>query len=90
MNFRIRDFNKSLCHKCNNGHVMRAADETVVVRCEKMYEGNSRVHPCIIECTMFEPKGALNDYEMKKVAWILEAKHGRIVGFKPPEVKANE
>jgi phenylacetate-coenzyme A ligase PaaK-like adenylate-forming protein len=86
MNFSIKDFNKTLCYKCNNGQVMKAADETVRIHCSLLYQGKD-IHPYIIECTTFEPKGALNDYEMKKVAWILELKHGRIVGFKPPEVK---
>jgi hypothetical protein len=81
MNFRIRDFNKSLCHKCDNGHIIKAIE---------IYQGDNKVHPYITECTKFQPKGNLNDYEMKKIAWLLESKHGRIVGFKPPEVKANE
>ena len=86
MNFSIKGFNKTLCYKCNNGQVMKAIDETVRIHCNLLFR-SSDVHPCITECTTFEPKGNLNDYEMKKVAWILESKHGRIVGFKPPEAK---
>lgn len=41
----------------------------------------------IDECSDYQAKGSQSKYEMEKVAWVLEVKHGRTMGFKPPEEK---
>jgi len=73
---------ESLCNHCDYGQVMITSKGDRVVICNSW---GRQVLPNITECSTYAPKGSLNEYELRKIAWILEVEKGKVVGFSPPK-----
>lgn len=75
----------SLCFRCRNAHVkkgMQASDLTI--HCLVSYENPVPIRKPIVECTEFSERTGQTRKEMEKIAWILETKRGRPIGFFNP------
>lgn len=83
---------KGLCHSCKHSHVFRAAAESdVFVRCQVSYEQNFFVTKPIVSCSEYANKLDKSEYEMKEIAWVLETKNGKPIGFiSPNEARKKE
>ncbi len=83
----------SLCDTCVNAHVERGYRETeTLVFCQATYPEH-QVHFRVRDCSSYTEKQKQTLYEMKKIAWILDERHDRKVGFVPAaemEERTNE
>lgn len=83
----LKNFTESsLCDRCKESQITLNAKGERRVRCFNVSE---YVHPYIAECNQYVAKGQPTEYELKKLAWDIEVKHGRVMGFKPPEPKGD-
>lgn len=89
MGFTIkRDGIKGLCQKCDHLSFTRFDNGDVKLRCRATSEDaqSSWIHRPVVECSRFDPVNAMDLWEMKQMAWILETtKRGVGIGFKPPK-----
>ena len=83
----------SLCDSCLSAHIERGYGESeTLVFCQATYPEH-RVRFRVRECSSYTEKQRQNLYEMKKIAWILDQRPDRKVGFVPAaemEERTNE
>jgi hypothetical protein len=83
----------SLCDSCLSAHIERGYGESeTLVFCQATYPEH-RVHFRVRECSSYTEKQKQTLYEMKKIAWILDQRPDRKVGFVPAveiEERTNE
>lgn len=73
----------SLCDTCVNAHIERGYRESeTLVFCQATYPEH-RVRFRVRDCSSFTEKQKQTLYEMKKIAWILNERPDRKVGFVP-------
>lgn len=74
---------RGLCGSCDNSFIREDQKGQVEVWCHYFHPMRSVGRP-IVECSGHEEKGKMSKHDMDRVAWILEVKAGRVVGFQPP------
>jgi len=75
---------RGLCGKCQNAIIRQEETGEPFVSCGAYYPPRDIVRN-VVSCTGFDERGQNTVDEMKKIAWILEVKKGRIMGFKTPD-----
>jgi len=77
---------RGLCGQCQNAIVRQdeGASEPVVT-CMAYYGPSRDINKPVESCSSFEARGKNTLEEMKRVAWILEVKKGKPMGFKNPD-----
>ncbi|SRR6266702_3088608 len=76
---------KPLCFRCRNAHITKGQQVSDIrIRCLTNYEQPIWIRKPVIECSEFEEKTGHKRSEMEKLAWILETKKGRPIGFFNP------
>lgn len=81
---------RGLCGTCAMAHI-REGDrfsETVIQCSESGRSG--RVTFLVRSCSDYARRNDLDKYDMEKIAWILEVKKGRFIGFRPPKDLADQ
>ena len=73
---------KRLCDSCQNGLVAKTANGTELVQCGIFRRG---IFSKIVECTDYKDMKDKDEYELEQIAWILEVKNGKTIGFQPPK-----
>lgn len=74
---------ESLCESCANAHIERGYRESeTLVFCQATYPEH-RVRFRVRECSSHTEKQKQTLWQMQKVAWILDERAGRKVGFVP-------
>lgn len=72
-----------LCGSCEHARIMTDFQDNSRVLCE---ENQQMLIPRPLKrCTDYQGKGTLSRWEMEKIAWTLNVKGGRILGFIPPK-----
>lgn len=74
----------SLCDRCTYGSIAKTTDNNRTVYCTSIFK---YMPQNVSECSDYQSKGDLSKHDMERIAWNLETKEGRIIGFKPPEIK---
>lgn len=86
MPFTMRDKNESgLCGTCRFGHVMRGerlADH--VIACANFHPVQT-IRFVVQQCSDYKSTTTQTRHDMERVAWVLEVKKGKPVGFRPPQ-----
>ncbi len=73
----------SLCNTCVNAHAERGYRESeTLVFCQATDPGHRVLFP-VRECSSHAEKQKQTLWEMQKIAWILDERSGRKVGFVP-------
>lgn len=76
---------RSLCFSCRHGQTIQGqAVSDLTVFCHINYERALRMPRAVVECTDFSRKNDQSKKEMEKIAWVLETKKGRPIGFFNP------
>lgn len=92
MPFTIKhaDDDVGLCGRCREAVIMRGERQRdVQVYCQF-------AHPPVAlkfvvhRCSEFSEIGKPKDYEMEKIAWVIEVKAGKFIGFRPPTKRQGE
>jgi hypothetical protein len=73
---------KSLCMSCKNAHIMQG-DRTsdLTIWCEAMFEKPIKIESKIIDCGSHKANKDASFSEMQKIAYVLETKKGKPIGF---------
>lgn len=79
----MREPVEGLCGSCNDAHIRTNALGKRIVVCTALRENELMTQP-VVSCTSFSAKGTLDQHSMFQIAWTLESKEGRVIGFKPP------
>lgn len=87
MEFTMRGSHDSLCQSCVHGLVTKDDRERERVFCGAMH--TMPVFVPIKQCTRYAKNGALDEYDLMRVAWVLEVKKGQPVGFRPPKSRGD-
>jgi hypothetical protein len=75
---------RGLCGTCRSAHIRdgdRFADTQIF--CNEM--PGERVRFLVRSCSEYARKNEQDRYEMEQIAWVLEVKKGRVIGFRPPK-----
>lgn len=73
---------RSLCFECSNAHIIQGqAVSDLRVRCSASWDNPIWITRPVSECNEFERRMSQNKNEMEKIAWILETRKGKILGF---------
>jgi hypothetical protein len=88
--FSIRDENKyGLCEKCNSSFITEDENGNVSVQCSNWKvtggENNKFITKKIVKCNGFVEANKISYHEMSKIAWIIETKKGKPIGFISPQ-----
>ncbi|MCH7680640.1 hypothetical protein IID10_14955 [candidate division KSB1 bacterium] len=78
---------KRLCDSCSFGTVMESVDGKEFIYCGQV---ESQISRKITKCNDYKDMSDKNEYELERIAWILETKNGRVIGFKPPKRRIDE
>lgn len=84
---------KSLCEGCVNAHIERGYRESETLIFCQATNPEHRVRFPVRECSGYTEKQKQTLWQMQKVAWILDERGGRKVGFVPAaelEKRTNE
>jgi hypothetical protein len=73
----------SLCESCTNAHIERGYRESETLVFCQATNPEHRVRFKVRECSSYTEKQRQTLWEMKKIAWILDERGGRKVGFVP-------
>lgn len=76
-----------LCATCRESMVTEYANGTSTTLCY-YYGGNPpiRIVAPVVRCNQYDKKGALNNFEMEKIAWTVRTdSSGKSIGFAPPK-----
>lgn len=78
---------RGLCGSCANSTVVRFTTGDDYYRCEQISFGSrgGRIPAPVSECSDYHPINTPTKFEMKEVAWVLETKKGKVIGFLSPE-----
>lgn len=75
----------SLCASCSNvTHIKGASLSEEIQFCSAVYPASQISFP-VVSCTDFSRRGDTKLKDMEKVAWIVNIKGGRAVGFVTPD-----
>ena len=88
MKIQIKNFNHhGMCSKCRNSQIIEGNNiKQTIVLCH--YYDRMVVPFEVKECNRYSSVLEKDEYELGKIAWILEVKKGKPVGFiSPDEVK---
>lgn len=84
MPVRVRDEEDfGLCGTCENGHVRRG-DRYWDVQIQCGEASRLPVRRLVRSCSAYVQRNALEKYELEQMAWVLEVKRGKPIGFRPP------
>lgn len=76
---------RSLCFSCRHGQTIQGqAVSDLTVFCHINFEHPLRMPRAVVECTDYSRKTGQSRKEMEKIAWVLETKKGRPIGFFNP------
>lgn len=79
------DHSKSLCLKCDNGAVRKGQQVSdITIHCRVCCERPMPITRPIVECTEFRERHNNTRTQMERIAWVLETKRGRPIGFFNP------
>ncbi len=78
---------KRLCDTCFYGTVMESADGREMIKCSQVEE---RITRKIVKCSDYKNMQEKDEYELNRIAWILETKNGKNIGFKPPKKRGDD
>jgi len=73
----------SLCETCVNAHIERGYRESETLVFCQATNPEHRVHFRVRECSSHTERQKQTLWQMQKVAWILDERAGRKVGFVP-------
>ena len=76
---------KSLCESCRNCFRATGSGSNEVTLCVANFETALRIDFPVYDCTKYDDKGYPTQYEMEQMAFVLEVKAGRVIGFLSPE-----
>jgi hypothetical protein len=81
-----------LCFGCRYAQVIQGQQiSDLTVWCEAHFERPKRIPRPVVSCTDFKRRDEQTRGEMEKIAWILESKRGKVIGFfQPAEHKYRE
>ena len=93
MNFNIKDGtrpDKRLCDSCRYGHIMKGPKQgDEIAMCA--YGADSQITPFpVVECNKYKRTGDMDEYEAAKIAWVIEVKAGKFMGFVPPKKRDDD
>lgn len=74
-----------LCGQCEHAGIFRGdrlQDHEILCN---WHHPSLRLRRLVRTCTLFEQKNALDKHEMEKIAWVIEVKAGKFIGFRPPK-----
>jgi hypothetical protein len=71
------------CATCAHGRVTSYESGRVETLCSHGM-ANNKIRGVVKHCTEYDYVYSYEDSRMTKLAWILETKRGRVIGFKPP------
>lgn len=74
-----------LCYSCENSQIMKNSIGKITIQCN--YQRTVKIITDVVECNVYMQKGQMQQYDAEKIAWILEKKGERVIGFKPPKSK---
>jgi len=75
---------ESLCRTCRYVHLQKGyRDSEEMIYCD--WSQTKRILFNVRECTDYTDRTVPSKYDMEKIAWILEIKGGRAMGFTPPK-----
>lgn len=76
---------RSLCFGCTNAQVVQGQQVSdLTVTCFLSYEKPVRMSRAVVECSDFRNRKDPSRKDMERMAWILETKKGRPIGFFSP------
>jgi len=73
--------NESLCFSCGECNIVQMRNNRKVIKCFEFGLVNEPVE----SCTMYRNKTQPTQYELEKIAWMIDPKPKGKAGFKPPE-----
>lgn len=78
-----RSDNKRLCDTCRWAGILKgAAESEEYIYCRWM---DHEVPLCVVECTGYDDKTIPSLGDMRAIAWTLETKDNRVIGFVSPK-----
>lgn len=80
---RMRESPKTLCVTCQHSTIVKVGNNRQIVKCAVIDEYMERP---VEECTSHEIEGR-SKYDFERLAWVLEMRGQKIIGFKPPDPK---
>jgi hypothetical protein len=72
-----------LCESCSNAHIARGYRETESLVVCRATSPEHQVRFRVRECSSYAEKQKQTLWQMEKIAWILEERAGRKMGFVP-------
>ena len=88
MRIRVKDQYRTLCAGCRYGQILRFENRSEpTVYCHDM---EKRIRATVASCSRYSNVRTMRDWEMEKIAFIIEKKHGRVVGFVEPGSAAHK
>lgn len=73
---------RPLCETCENATWVRGfAESQEIMECAQF----GKVPFEVYDCSEYELRGTMTRYEMEQMAYIIERKFGRFIGFKKPK-----
>lgn len=78
---------KRLCDSCQHSLIMKTSDGKEFVDCT--YQNIELTHS-VVECNQYKDIKDKDQYELEQIAWILETKNGKTIGFKPPKRRGED
>jgi hypothetical protein len=73
---------RSLCMGCRHAQVVQGQQVSDLrVWCAVIFDNPKPMHRAVVECSDYARKTDQSRKEMEKIAWILETRKGRPIGF---------
>lgn len=79
----MKEAPSGLCHKCQHSTIVTLKSGSTIYYCSDF---SVRLSSPAVECSSFQEEGK-SKWEMERIAWILEVKKGKVVGFVAPNPK---
>ena len=87
---RIREgVARGLCGSCDNAFQRTTERGRSEILCTWLHPARA-VQDVILECSGYEEIGKPTKHDLEKIAWTLNVKGGRVVGFTPPSKPRSE
>ena len=88
MEFSIRDLefkrDYGLCGSCKHSHCLRTAKGKTFIQCEMLKAPANNITEPVESCSEFDEHGTMARWELEQIAWVLEVKKGKTIGFVSP------
>lgn len=76
-----------LCNNCIHAQIVKGPQQgQELVYCNGIQK--YMAFP-VVECNAHAPLGEMQEWEAKRIGWVLEVKAGKVIGFKPPKKEYN-